>query len=150
MFQPRSSEFDPRVSAIVDHLRAIEKELGAISKIAGQRASSGVSTAASQIVDAVAPILNDLTDRFRRGQRAAFDEATSFGTEAVQVGARAGNDALDRTRRPSQAAATLYHGGCRRDRDTDRICRLAGLGRFIQNIKASSIARAAKALELAS
>ena len=32
MFQPRSSEFDPRVSAIVDHLRAIEKELGAIGK----------------------------------------------------------------------------------------------------------------------
>jgi hypothetical protein len=96
MFQPRSSEFDPRVSAIVDHLRAIEKELGAISKIAGRRASSGVSTAASQIVDAVAPILNDLTDRFRRGQRAAFDEATSFGTEAVQAGARAGNDAFDR------------------------------------------------------
>ena len=49
MFQPRSSEFDPRVSAIVDHLRAIE-ELGAIGKIAGRRASSGASTAASQIV----------------------------------------------------------------------------------------------------
>ena len=96
MFQPRSSEFDPRVSAIVDHLRAIEKELGAIGKIAGRRTSSGVSTAASQIVDAIGPILNDLTDRFRRGQRAALDEATSFGAEAVQAGARAGNDALDR------------------------------------------------------
>jgi ElaB/YqjD/DUF883 family membrane-anchored ribosome-binding protein len=96
MLQPRSSEFDPRVSAIVDHLRAIEKELGAIGKIAGRRASSGVSTATSQIVDAVGPILNDLTDRFRRGQRAALDEATSFGTEAVQAGARAGNDALAR------------------------------------------------------
>jgi len=96
MFQPRSSEFDPRVSAIVDHLRAIEKELGAIGKIAGRRASSGVSTAASQIADAVGPILNDLTDRFRRGQRAALDEATSFGTEAVQAGARAGKDALAR------------------------------------------------------
>ncbi len=95
MFQPRSSEFDPRVSAIVDHLRAIEKELGALGKTAGRRASSGVSTAASQIVDAIGPILNDLTDRFR-GQRAALDEATSFGAEAVQAGARAGNDALDR------------------------------------------------------
>ena len=96
MFQPRSTEFDPRVSAIVDHLRAIEKELGAIGKIAGRRASSGVSTAASQIVDAIGPILNDLTDRLRRGQRAALDEATSFGTEAVQAGTRAGNNALDR------------------------------------------------------
>jgi hypothetical protein len=96
MFQPRSSEFDPRVSAIVDHLRAIEKELGAIGKIAGRRAASGASSGASQIVDAIGPILNDLTDRFRRGQRVALDEATSFGTEAVQAGARAGNDALDR------------------------------------------------------
>ena len=96
MFQPRSSEFDSRVSAIVDQLRAIEKELGAIGKIAGRRTSSGASTAASQIVDAIGPILNDLTDRFRRGQRAALTEATSFGTEAVQAGARAGNDALDR------------------------------------------------------
>ena len=93
MFQPRSSEFDPRGSAIVDHLRAIEKELGAIGKIAGRRAASGASTAASQIVDAIGPIL---TDRFRRGQRVALDEATSFGTEAVQAGARAGNDAFDR------------------------------------------------------
>jgi len=95
MFQPRSSEFDPRVSAIVDHLRAIEEELGAIGKLAGRRASSGVSTAASQIADAIGPILNDLTDRFRRSQRAARDEASSLGSEAVQAGARAGNVALD-------------------------------------------------------
>jgi|ERR1700683_3149660 len=96
MFQPRSSEFDPRVSAIVDHLRAIEKELGAIGKIAGRRASLGVSGAANQIADAIGPILNDLTDRFRRGQQTALDEAKSFGTEAVQAGARVGNDTLDR------------------------------------------------------
>jgi ElaB/YqjD/DUF883 family membrane-anchored ribosome-binding protein len=96
MFQTRSSEFDPRVSAIVDHLRAIEKELGAIGKIAGRRASSGASATANQIVDAVGPILKDLTDGLRRGQRAALDEATSFSAEAVQAGARVGNDALDR------------------------------------------------------
>ena len=96
MFQPRSSEFDPRVSAIVDHLRAIEKELGAIGKIAGRRASSGASAAANQIVDAIGPILSDLTERFGRGQRAARDGATIFGTEAVQAGARVSNDALGR------------------------------------------------------
>jgi ElaB/YqjD/DUF883 family membrane-anchored ribosome-binding protein len=96
MFQHRSSEFDPRLSAIVDHLQAIEKELGALSKSAGRRASSGVSTAANQIADAIAPVLADLTDRFRRGQRAALDETTSFGNEAVRAGARAGNDAIDR------------------------------------------------------
>jgi ElaB/YqjD/DUF883 family membrane-anchored ribosome-binding protein len=96
MFQHRSSEFDPRVSAIVDHLQAIEKELGALGKSAGRRASSGVSTAANQIADAIAPVLADLTDRFRRSQRAALDQATSFGNDAVRAGSRAGNDALDR------------------------------------------------------
>jgi hypothetical protein len=96
MFQPRSSEFDPRVSAIVDHLRAIEKELGAIGKIAGRRASSEASATANQLVDAIGPILRDLTERFGRGQRAARDGATSFGTEAIQAGARVSNDALDR------------------------------------------------------
>jgi hypothetical protein len=96
MFQPRSSVFDPRESAIVDHLRAIEKELGAIGKIAGRRTSSGASATANQIVDAIGPILNDLTDRFRRGQRAALDQAASFGAEAVQAGARVGNKAINR------------------------------------------------------
>jgi hypothetical protein len=96
MFQPRSSEFDPRVSAIVDHLRAIEKELGVIGKIAGRRASSEASATANQLVDAIGPILRDLTERFGRGQRAARDRATSFGTEAIQAGARVSNDALDR------------------------------------------------------
>jgi hypothetical protein len=96
MFQPRSSEFDPRVSAIVDHLRAIETELGAIGKIAGRRASSGASAAANQVVDAILPILGDLTDRVRRGQQTALAEAKGAGADAVKAGVRVGNDALDR------------------------------------------------------
>jgi len=96
MFQPRSSEFDPRVSAIADHLRAIEKELGAIGKIAGRRASSGASATANQIVDAIIPIFSDLTDRVRRGQRAALAEAKGASAEAAKTGARVSNDALDR------------------------------------------------------
>lgn len=96
MFQPRSSEFDPRVSAIADHLRAIEKELGAIGKIAGRRASSQVSDAAGQLVDAINPILHDLTDRFRRGRHAAVDQTASLGSKAVSASAQAGSDALDR------------------------------------------------------
>jgi hypothetical protein len=51
---------------------------------------------ANQFVDAITPILNDLTDRFRRGRQATLDEAASFGTEAVRVSARAGNETLDR------------------------------------------------------
>jgi hypothetical protein len=96
MFQPRSSEFDPRVSAIADHLRAIETELGAIGKIAGRRASSGASAAANQVVDAILPILGDLTDRVRRGQQTALAEARGVGADAVKAGVRVGNDALDR------------------------------------------------------
>jgi hypothetical protein len=96
MFQPRSSEFDPRVSAIVDHLRAIETELGAIGKIAGRRASAGASATANQVVDAILPILGDLTDRVRRGQQTALAEAKGAGADAVKAGVRVGNDALDR------------------------------------------------------
>jgi ElaB/YqjD/DUF883 family membrane-anchored ribosome-binding protein len=94
MFQHRASEFDPRLSAIVDHLRAIEKELGAVGKSAGRRASSSVSAAGSQIADAIWPMLNELGDRFRRGQRVAVDEAASFGNEAVKLGSSMGRDAL--------------------------------------------------------
>jgi hypothetical protein len=95
MFQPRQSQFDPRVAAIAGHLRAIERELGAIGKTAGRRASSGVSVAGNQIVEAIWPILNEIGDSFRRGQRVAVDEAANFGSEAVKQGARMGSDALD-------------------------------------------------------
>jgi ElaB/YqjD/DUF883 family membrane-anchored ribosome-binding protein len=96
MFQHRASEFNSRVSAIAHHLRAIEKELGAIGMNSGRRASAGAATAANQLLDAISPILGDLADRFRRSQRFAADEAASLGNEAVRLGARAGNDALDR------------------------------------------------------
>jgi hypothetical protein len=96
MFHRRVSEFEPSVSAIVDHLRAIEGELGAIGKNAGRRASVQASAAGGQIAEALAPLLNELGSRFRRGQRAAVDEAASFGNEALRLGSRAGSDALSR------------------------------------------------------
>jgi ElaB/YqjD/DUF883 family membrane-anchored ribosome-binding protein len=96
MFQHRRSEFDPRVSAIVDHLQAIERELGKIGRSAGRSASANVSAAGNQIADAMGPILADLGERFRRGQRWTVDEAASMGNEAVKMGARVGSDALDR------------------------------------------------------
>jgi hypothetical protein len=94
MFHHRSSKFDPRISAIAGHLRAIEKELGGIGQSAGRRASTGASAAGNHIADAIGPILNDIVDRFSRGQRVAVDQAASFSNEAVNVGARFGNDAL--------------------------------------------------------
>jgi hypothetical protein len=96
MFHLRSSEFDPRISAIAGHLRAIEKELGGIGQSAGRRASARASAAGNHIADAIGPILNDIVDRFRRGQRVAVDEAASAGNEAVKIGATVGNDALER------------------------------------------------------
>jgi hypothetical protein len=94
MFQHRASQFDPRVGAIAGHLRAIEKELGALGKSAGRHASSGVSAAGNQIVEVIWPILSEIGDSLRRGQRVALDEAASFGNDAVKFGARMGNDAL--------------------------------------------------------
>jgi ElaB/YqjD/DUF883 family membrane-anchored ribosome-binding protein len=94
MFQHRASQFDPRVAAIAGHLRAIEKELGVLGKSAGRRASSSASAAGNQIVEAIWPVLNEIGDSLRRGQRVAVDEAASFGNEAVKRGARIGSDAL--------------------------------------------------------
>ena len=82
MFQHRASQFDPHVAAIAGHLRAIEKELGVLGKSAGRRASSGVSAAGGQIVEAIWPILSEIGDSLRRdrivlGQRlAALNLAT--------------------------------------------------------------------------
>lgn len=95
MFQPRSRDFDPRVGAIAGHLRAIEKELTRLGGTASRRASVGAAAAGDQIADTLGPILSDLAARFRRGQRVAVDEATSFGNEAVRMGASLGGDALD-------------------------------------------------------
>jgi hypothetical protein len=55
MFHRRSTEFDPRVSAIAGHLRAIEKELGEIGRSAGQNASASAATAGNQIAEAIWP-----------------------------------------------------------------------------------------------
>jgi ElaB/YqjD/DUF883 family membrane-anchored ribosome-binding protein len=94
MFQHRASQFDPRVAAIAGHLRAIEKELGVLGKSAGRRASSSASAAGNQIVEAIWPILSEIGDSLRRGQRVAVDEAASFGNEALNRGAQMGSDAL--------------------------------------------------------
>ena len=96
MFQYRTRQFDPGLAAIAGHLQAIEKELGALGKQAGRGAADSASAAGDQIADVLGPILSDLRDRFRRGQRVAVDEAANLGNEAVRLGAKAGSDALDR------------------------------------------------------
>ena len=96
MFHHRSTEFDPRLTAITGHLRAIEKELGGLGRSAGRRASASASVAGNQIAEAIGPILNEIIDRFGRGQRKAVDEATNLGNEAVKFGTTVGDDALER------------------------------------------------------
>jgi hypothetical protein len=51
---------------------------------------------AERIGDAITPVLNEIADRLRRGQQLTSDEAARFGTEAVKIGGRLGNEALDR------------------------------------------------------
>ena len=68
MFQHRPSAFDPRLDAIAEQLRAIEKQLGGITKTASDRAAATASSAGTQFAEAIGPILNDVLDRFRRGQ----------------------------------------------------------------------------------
>ncbi len=94
MFQNRSREFDPQVAAIAGHLRAIEKELSRVGQGAGRRTVARAATAGNQIADAIAPVLNELVERFGRGQRVAVDEAANFGNEAVKIGTKIGSDAL--------------------------------------------------------
>jgi ElaB/YqjD/DUF883 family membrane-anchored ribosome-binding protein len=96
MFHRRSSEFEPRISAITEHLRAIQKELGVIGKSAGQRTSAGASAALDQIADAIRPVLQEIESRFREGQHAAANQAAELGREALKIGSEARSQALDR------------------------------------------------------
>jgi hypothetical protein len=96
MFHYRSNQLDPRLAAIAGHLRAIEKDLGILGRRAGQGAADRASATSDQIADVFGPIISDIGDRFRRGQRVAVDEAANFGNEAVRFGARVGNDAIER------------------------------------------------------
>lgn len=95
MFQYRSREFDPHIGAIAGHLRAIERELGRVGQSAGRRTAARATTAGNQIADAIVPVLNEIIDRFGRGQRVAVDEAASFGNEAVKIGTKIGSNALE-------------------------------------------------------
>jgi hypothetical protein len=96
MFHRRSTEFDPRISAIAGHLRAIEKELGALGKSGGRRAAASASVVGNQIADAIVPVLSEIVDRFLQGESSALKDAASLGDHAVRSGARLGKDALRR------------------------------------------------------
>ena len=98
MFHQRTSQFNPRLSSIAGHLRAIEKELEVIGRSAGRQASVSASATGAQITDAIGPILNEIIDRFGRGQRHAVDGAASFGNEAARIGAKIGNEAIETDR----------------------------------------------------
>ena len=80
----------------VNQLRAIEKQLGGITKTTSERATARASTVGEQFAEAINPILSEVFDRFRRGQKLAADELASLGNEAARIGAQAGHDGLER------------------------------------------------------
>ena len=96
MFQYRASDFSPSVTAIQKHLGAVEKELEKIGRIAGRQTSAAAATAADQVGDAISTILSEMVDRFRKGGQAAGDQAGRLSNQALDLGAKYGNDALQR------------------------------------------------------
>jgi len=96
MFQHRSSDFRPSVTAIQQHLGAVEKELERIGRIAGRRTSVAAASATEQVGDAISTILSDMMDRFRQSRQMAGDQAGRLGNHAVDLGAKYSNDALRR------------------------------------------------------
>jgi ElaB/YqjD/DUF883 family membrane-anchored ribosome-binding protein len=96
MFHHRSSAFAPDLSALERRLRALENEVQRVGKRAGRNMSAGMSSAGDQIGDAIASAVTEIVERFRSGRRLAGDEAVRFGNEAAKLGAKVGNDALER------------------------------------------------------
>jgi ElaB/YqjD/DUF883 family membrane-anchored ribosome-binding protein len=96
MFQYRSSDFGSSVAAIQKHLGAVEKELERIGRIAGRQTSDVAAKASDQVGDAISTILSDMVDRFRRGGEVAGDQAGRLRSQALDLGAKYGGDALQR------------------------------------------------------
>ena len=96
MFHHRSSAFARNISAIEGRLRALENELERTGqRPAGAPRRDALATG-DQIGDAVASAVSEIVDRFRSGRHLAGDEAVRVGNEAVDIGAKIGNDALHR------------------------------------------------------
>jgi hypothetical protein len=96
------------------------------SSLRGTFACAGASAAGSQIA-AIGPILNEIVDRFGRGQRVTVDQALSFDNEAINVGARVGNDALERIATQAKPSHG-YACGRNRRRTFNWICGSPKLG----------------------
>ena len=71
MFHRRSSEFEPRISAITDHLRGIRRELGRDRRQCWSKCLRYRGGHRRPDRDALRPVLQDIEDRFRAGQRRA-------------------------------------------------------------------------------
>jgi hypothetical protein len=96
MFQHRGSDFSPSVAVIQKHLGAVEKELEKIGRMAGRQTSEAAAAASDQIGDAISTILSEMVDRFRKGGQAAGDHAGRLGSQALDLGAKYGSNALQR------------------------------------------------------
>jgi len=92
MFHQPASSFANNISVIQDRVRDLENEIERLGRVAGRRTSSGMSSAGSQIGDAISSAVTDIVERFSSGRRQAGDSATRFGNDAVKFG----NDTLRR------------------------------------------------------
>jgi ElaB/YqjD/DUF883 family membrane-anchored ribosome-binding protein len=110
MFQHRASDFSPSVAAIQKHLGAVEKELEKIGRIAGRQTSDVAAKASDQIGDAISMIVNEMVDRFRKGGQAAGDQAGRLSSQALDLGAKYGSDAMQRVAGQAESRPLLTIG----------------------------------------
>ena len=110
MFQYRKSNFAPSVAAIQKHLGAVETELEKIGRIAGRQTSDAAAAASDQIGDAISTIMSEMVDRFRKGGQVAGDQAGRLSNQALDLGAKYGNDALARVASQAEERPLLTVG----------------------------------------
>jgi hypothetical protein len=96
MFQHRKREFEPRIAALKGQIRKIESDLDSAWRTTGRTNDVGTTaTTASQIVDAIVPILSQVIEHFTRNPRVTVDEVANFGKEATRIGSKIGTNAFE-------------------------------------------------------
>jgi ElaB/YqjD/DUF883 family membrane-anchored ribosome-binding protein len=70
----------PNVREIETRLRSLEQQLEHV----GDRTSASTAEVVERVGAAIAPVLNDIADRFRGGAHSMSDEAAKLGNDALR------------------------------------------------------------------
>ncbi len=70
----------PNVREIETRLRSLEQQLERV----GDRTSASTAEVVERVGAAIAPVLNDIADRFRGGAHSMSDEAAKLGNDALR------------------------------------------------------------------